>query len=184
MAFVGANGTVAACCSRWLSIGHLEENDFEDIWNGPPRRKIGLDIINGQPEGTCAQCAQIRGVDYLRNEADFVSSGEAEAQILAEKTRRPGPLPGLAGLAEAFHAGTAALIGGELQAALSLLTGLDQKFPEFFEIKNNLAAAYFYLGQLDQCRELLHASRKIPHNERLIQGNLDLLARAEGPGKD
>ncbi len=177
MTFFGANGAVAACCSRWITIGNIHDNSFEDIWNGTPRRKIALGILNGSPEAACANCEQIRGPDYERNEEDFVKSDDSDLAIVAEKTKSIGPLPSLEGLNAAFSAGVNSFMEGNLQAAASIFAALETKFPDFFEIKNNLAASYFYLGNIDKCREVLRSMGTIPHNQRLLQWNIQFLER-------
>ena len=182
MAFVGANGAVAACCNRWTTVGGIDRNRFEDIWNGLPRRKIVLAIANGRPERECRDCPQIRGVDYDNNEQDFVKPADLEATILAEKTKSMEELTSVEGLAGGFHAGVAAFLRGEHQAAASIFSALDTKYPGFFEIKNNLAVAYFYLANFERCREVLHSSRRIPHNETIIESNLKLLDRCDAAG--
>jgi|GEM_PF-3806767 len=180
MAFVNASGTVAACCSRWITVGSLLENRFEDIWNGMPRRKSCLAILNGKPEESCRDCRQIRGVDYETNAADFLKPDDLDKKILAEKARKPDKLPSLDGLASEFHSGIHALLGADLQAAVSIYSRLDERFPEFFEIKNNLAVSHYGLGNREKCREILFQATEIPHNERLIQWNLDVLRGASG----
>jgi MoaA/NifB/PqqE/SkfB family radical SAM enzyme len=181
MTFVGANGAVAACCSRWITIGNIHDNPFEDIWNGAPRRRIALAILNGRPEAECEGCPQIRGADYEKNEEDFLKPRNLETTILAEKTKSIGVLPSLDGLDSAFRIGVTALLGGDLQAAVRVFTALDTKFPDFFEIKNNLAAAHYYLGNVKKCRELLHMIKSIPHNKRLMESNLESLEQLRHP---
>jgi MoaA/NifB/PqqE/SkfB family radical SAM enzyme len=167
MAFIGANGSVAACCSRWLTIGNLNDNGFQDIWNGMPRRSLALAVLNGRPQGACQDCPQIQGADYARNQEDFLKSKDLEETIRLEKSRCIGKLPCLQGLDTAFGSGVAALLNGNVQGAADIFSALDSRFPDFFEIKNNLAVAHAYLGNLEQCREVLHALIKIPHNEKI-----------------
>jgi MoaA/NifB/PqqE/SkfB family radical SAM enzyme len=180
MTFVGANGAVAACCSRWIPIGHLSENPFEEIWNGWPRRRIQLAILNKSPEGICRHCPQILGVDYAQTEADFFKPRKLDAAILTSKAENIGTLPALDGLRDGFRRATAALLGGDAAAAVQFFTALDTRFPDHFEIRNNLAAGYLYLGNIRKCRELLQAIRTIPHNEKLIQSNLEYLSGLGG----
>ena len=168
MAFIGANGSVAACCSRWLTIGNLNDNDFQDIWNGMPRRRLALAILNGRPRGACQDCPQIRGADYAHKPEDFLKPGDFEEKIRLEKTRCIGKLPCLQGLDAAFGSGVAALLNGNLHGAVAIFSALDSRFPDFFEIKNNLAAAYAYLENLEKCREVLQALSNIPHNEKIF----------------
>jgi hypothetical protein len=177
MAFVGANGAVAACCSGWLTMGNVHDNRFQDIWNGTPRRKMALGIVNGSPEPACANCLQIRGADYGQNEEDFLNSADLDPAILIEKTKSIGTLPSLEGLDAAFGFGVAALMEGNFHGAADSFSVLEGKFTDFFEIKNNLAAAHFFLGNIDKCREVLRSIERIPHNQRLIQWNLKFLDR-------
>lgn len=175
MGFVGANGAVAACCSRWLTIGNINDNRFEDIWNGMPRRTIALSLLNGRPLGVCASCPQIPGAGCGNSEQDFLRPENLDAQILAEKKKSIRRLPSLEGLDETFHLGVAALLGGSHREAADIFASLEAKFPDFFEIKNNLAIAHFYLGDMQKCRNILDAIARIPHNEPLIQSNLNAL---------
>ena len=168
MAFIGANGSVAACCSRWLTIGNLQDNCFRDIWNGMPRRGLALSILNRRPQGVCKNCPQIRGADYARNPEDFFKSADLEEKIRLEKVKRLGKLPCLQGLDTAFRTGVTALLNGNAQGAVEIFCALDTEFPDFFEIKHNLAVAHAYLGNLAQCREALNALSKIPHNENIF----------------
>ena len=167
MAFVGANGSVAACCSRWLTVGHLDDNCFQDIWNGMPSRTLALAILNGRPQGACAGCPQIRGADYARNQNDFLKPGDLDEKVRMEKSKCIGKLPCLQGLDAAFGSGVAALLDGDFHGAADIFNTLDTRFPDFFEIKNNLAVAHAYLGNFEQYREVLHALIKIPHNEKI-----------------
>lgn len=167
MAFISANGSVAACCSRWLTIGNLNDNCFQDIWNGIPRRSLALAILNGRPQGACQDCPQLRGVDYARNQEDFLTPGDLEEKIRLEKNKCIEKLPFVQGLDTAFGSGVAALLDGNFQGAANIFNTLDTRFPDFFEIKNNLAVAYAYLENFEQCRKVLHALTKIPHNEKI-----------------
>lgn len=167
MAFIGANGAVAACCSRWLTIGNLNDNCFRDIWNGMPRRSLALSILNHKPQGVCKDCPQIQGVDYARNKEDFIKSADFEENIRFEKLKWVEKLPCLQGLDTAFESGVAALLNGNVQDAVAIFSALDSRFPNFFEIKNNLAVAHAYLGNLGQCRKVLRALVQIPHNQRI-----------------
>jgi MoaA/NifB/PqqE/SkfB family radical SAM enzyme len=184
MTFVCANGAVAACCNRWITIGNIHDNRFEDIWNGTPRRRIALGIINGSLEPACANCEQIVGVDYEQNEEDFLKPPDLDSQILVEKSKSVGKLPSLDELGEAFRVGVTAFLGGNLQAAVSIFSVLETLYPDFFEIKNNLAAAHYYLGNIEKCRELLHMIKSIPHNKRLMESNVESLELRPPPMPD
>jgi MoaA/NifB/PqqE/SkfB family radical SAM enzyme len=175
MTFVGATGAVAACCSRWPAIGHLSENSFQDIWNGMPRRNIALAILNGAPQGVCKHCPQFLGVNYQANEEDFLKSEDLETEIVAEKNKNIGRLPSLEGLGAGFSSSVSALTKGDFQGAASALSNLESKFPDYFEIKNNLAVALFYLGNVEKCMEILHTIGRIPHNDSILRSNLESL---------
>ena len=173
MTFVGANGAVAACCSRWVAIGQLRENSFQDIWNGMPRRQIALAVLNGAPEGLCRHCPQVLGVNYEANEEDYLKSEDLDTNIVAEKTKNIGKLPSLEGLDAGFRFGVTALAEGNLQGAVSTLSALETRFPDYFEIKNNLAVAFFYLGNREKCMEILGTIKRVPHNPAILQSNLE-----------
>ncbi len=175
MAFIGANGSVAACCSRWLTVGNLKDNCFQDIWNGMPLRNLALAILNNRPRGACQDCTQIRGADYARNQEDFLKPGDLDETIRVEKNRRIGKLPCLQGLDTTFGSGVAALLDGNFQGAVDIFGKLNTRFPDFFEIKNNLAVAHAYLGNLDRCKEILHALIKIPHIGKIFPQHAELI---------
>jgi hypothetical protein len=86
-----------------------------------------------------------------------------------EKTHRLEKLPSLKGLDASFDTGVAALLGGRYQKAIDIFSALDARFPDFFEIKNNLAVAHAYLGNIETYRAVLKALIKIPHHEKLYQ---------------
>lgn len=178
IAFVAANGTIAACCSRWLAVGSLEQNCFTDIWNGMVRRKLALAVLNGKPEEGCSHCRQPHGVDYGKDAEGFFKPADYETIILTEKSKNIGTLPSLEGLEEQFRAGVAALIGQETHRALHIFSALEARFPDFFEIKNNLAAAHFLLGNIEKCKEIFGQIKKIPHNEKIAGSNLMVLHQA------
>jgi hypothetical protein len=171
MTFVCATGAVAACCSRWRTIGNINSNSFEDIWNGAPRRRIILSILNGRPEAECDDCPQIRGADYANKEEDFLKPANADAGILKERDKSFETLPSLKGLDSAFRGGVAALVEGHIHTALKIFSDLDAQFPDFFEIKNNLAVAHLYHGDAEICRELFDVIRRIPHGEQFMESN-------------
>lgn len=75
----------------------------------------------------------------------------------------------------AFRSGVTALLEGDLQSAVSIFSTLQSKFPDYFEIRNNLAVAHFYLGNAEKARNVLQAITTIPHNENLLQHNLQVL---------
>jgi wyosine [tRNA(Phe)-imidazoG37] synthetase (radical SAM superfamily) len=80
--FLAANGQVAACCSRWLTIGDLLANGFEDIWNGQPHRRICFGVLNHQPVASCESCRQLQAVDYRINAGAFIKNHKADETLL------------------------------------------------------------------------------------------------------
>jgi MoaA/NifB/PqqE/SkfB family radical SAM enzyme len=167
MAFIGANGAVAACCSRWLTIGDLNDNSFTDIWNGMPRRRLALAVLNDRPQAVCQDCPQIRGADYVQSREDFLKPADSEEKTWLEKTRCIQKLPRLNGLDRAFGSGIAALLSGNVQSAVDIFSDLDLRFPDFFEIKNNLGVALAHLGRIEECHAVMNALLKIPHYEKM-----------------
>lgn len=78
IAFVEANGAMAACFNRWPSIGDLKANSFEEIWNGQPHRRIFFSALNHRPVESCVGCRQLQVVDYVRSPGAFVKDGGAD----------------------------------------------------------------------------------------------------------
>ena len=78
LAFVGAGGTVAACCNRWPAVGDLGANSFEEIWNGLPHRRIFFGVINQHPVASCVGCRQLQVVDYVGDPGAFVKNHGAD----------------------------------------------------------------------------------------------------------
>jgi wyosine [tRNA(Phe)-imidazoG37] synthetase (radical SAM superfamily) len=165
-AFVGANGTVAACCSRWIGIGSLLENSFKDIWNGMPHRKIGFGVFNGKPEAVCKTCRLIRPIDYQRDETSFIRREDTQAILQDEKTKQMQKLPSLDGLNSEFQRGVAALFNKNGEQAADIFLALEKRFPDFYEIKQNLAVAYQYLGNTEKRLDLERQIKAMPHIER------------------
>lgn len=175
MFFVCATGAVAACCSRWRIVGNISDNSYEEIWNGMPRRRIALDVLNGRPEGECKDCPQLRSVDYRNSEEEFMKPTNADERILAERDKSIGTLPSLSGLGSAFRGGVTAFVEGHLHTAIKVFSDLNEEFPDFFEIKNNLAIAHLYHGDVEKCRDLFTAIQQLPHNESLMRSSLEAL---------
>jgi tetratricopeptide (TPR) repeat protein len=168
-AFVGARGHLAACCNRWLGIGDLNQNEFAEIWNGTPHRRIFFGIVNNDPIDACKSCRQIRSVDYFKNPADYIIPAASMQDLCTERSRQLCRLPSLAGLEERFGDGFRALVQKNYAEAISRYSELDGKFPGYYEIGNNLGAAYYFSGRSDKSREVFERINAIPHND-LISG--------------
>jgi MoaA/NifB/PqqE/SkfB family radical SAM enzyme len=179
IAFLGADGSIAACCNRWPPVGDLTSNSFEEIWNGPLQRRIFFGALNQRPVALCAGCRQLQVVDYMTDPGAFVKADGADEAILAQKRRKAEKLPPLGNLEKEFAAGLEALTskGSDGDRALEIFSGLAERYPDYYEIGNNLAAAYFLKGRLDQCRALLAEIQCIPHNRRIVDYNLEFLKR-------
>jgi wyosine [tRNA(Phe)-imidazoG37] synthetase (radical SAM superfamily) len=164
--FIGANGGVSACCSRWVGIGSLLQNSFEDIWNGMPHRKIGFGVVNGKPESSCKNCRLVRPINYRTDEDNFFRHEETNEIFLHEKTRQMKKLPSLHSLDRDFHAGVSALFNKNLEKGVEIFLNLEKRFPDFYEIKNNLAVAFAYLGNNEKSLEFQRQVENMPHIER------------------
>jgi MoaA/NifB/PqqE/SkfB family radical SAM enzyme len=161
--FIGANGAVATCCNRWVGIGSLLQNSFEDIWNGMPHRKIGFGVVNGKPEPSCKNCRLIRSINYRTDEDNFFTHEETNEIFLHEKTKQMNKLPSLHGLDSDFREGVSALFNKNTEKGVEIFLNLEKRFPDFYEIKNNLAAAFAYLGDKEKSLEFQRQIKALPH---------------------
>ena len=96
---------------------------------------------------------------------------------LAQKRRVAEKLPPLGNLETEFSAGFEALTGkgGNSGIALEILGALAERYPDYYEIRNNLAVAYFQNGQPEKARELLAGIHSIPHNRAILDYNVEFL---------
>jgi wyosine [tRNA(Phe)-imidazoG37] synthetase (radical SAM superfamily) len=163
--FIGANGVVASCCNRWVGIGSLLENSFEDIWNGMPHRKIGFGVYNGKPESSCKNCRLTRPINYRTDEENFFRHVDTNEIFLHEKSKKMKPLPSLHGLDRDFHEGVAALFNKNLHKGVQIFSNLQKRFPDFYEIKHNLAVAFAHLGHKEKSLDLQRQIKELPHIE-------------------
>ena len=164
--YVGSDGAVTACPNRWIHLGSLHENTFEDIWNGMPHRKIGFGVFNGNPEDSCKTCRLIRRINYRTDKHNFFRQEETDEIFLREKSKPVEKLPSLNGLDREFQKGVMALFNKNLQQGIDIFLQLEKRFPDFFEIKNNLAVAYAYLGNKEKSLQLQQQIEQMPHFER------------------
>jgi MoaA/NifB/PqqE/SkfB family radical SAM enzyme len=178
--FIGANGMVAACCNRWTAVGDLGINSFEEIWNGRPHRRIFFGILNHRPIDACTGCRQLGVVDYVGNPATFVKDGGADAAVLVQKQRVAEKLPVLGNLEKEFAAGFEALTADtrDMGRALDIYASLARRYPDYYEIRNNLAVAYLLDGQPEKCRAALEDMQSLPHNRSIVQYNVAYLKSA------
>lgn len=61
--FLFANGNVTCCTQNSTSLGNLETNSLEEIWNSEPAQKIRSDMLAGDylSAGCDAECPFLRG---------------------------------------------------------------------------------------------------------------------------
>ena len=177
IAFIGANGMVAACCNRWPHVGDLAANSFEEIWNGPLYRRIFFAALNQRPVSSCAGCRQLGIVDYLTDPGAFVKDDGADEMVLAYKRQKVVNLPPLGNLEKEFEAGFQALTSKDSRRALEIFSALVDRYPDYYEIRSNLAVAHFLDGRSEKSRASLSGIRSIPHNRGIVDYNLDYLNR-------
>lgn len=179
IAFVGANGSVAACCNRWPPVGDLAANSFEEIWNGPLHRRIFFGALNHRPVALCAGCRQLQAVDYVADPGAFVKNNGADEAVLVQKRQRAEKLPPLWNLEKEFAEGFRVLASNAKGSgrALEIFESLAKRYPDYYEIKNNLAVAYFLNGRVEKCRALFAEMQAIPHNRGIVDYNLEYLKR-------
>ena len=53
---VGNNGTAKACCVANIPFGNINENSFDEIWNGKAINTLREKFLNNQPDNRCANC--------------------------------------------------------------------------------------------------------------------------------
>lgn len=177
IAFLGANGSIAACCNRWPTVGDLTSNSFEEIWNGPLLRGIFFGALNHRPVASCAGCRQLQVVDYMTDPGAFAKAGGADEAVLEQKRQRAEKLPPLGNLEKEFAAGFEALTSKGTSRALEIFSVLAEKYPEYYEIRNNLAVAYFLDSQPEKCKALFTEIQSMPHNRSIVDYNFEYLKR-------
>ena len=74
-------------------------------------------------------------------------------------------LPSTQGLDRDFQEGVLALFNKNLEKAVEIFLKLEKQFPDFYEIKNNLAVAYEYLGNKEKSLDLERQIKAMPHIE-------------------
>ena len=74
-------------------------------------------------------------------------------------------LPSLHGLDREFQEGVLALFNKNTENAVKIFLKLEKRFPDFYEIKNNLAVAYSYLGNKEKSLDIKRQIKEMPHIE-------------------
>jgi radical SAM protein with 4Fe4S-binding SPASM domain len=54
--YVENDGYVRVCCFEAPAIGNLDEQSFEEIWNGPHAQHLRRSFLEGKPPEACANC--------------------------------------------------------------------------------------------------------------------------------
>ena len=54
--YVENDGNVKVCCFESPYVGNLDEQPFEEIWNGAPMQSLRRSFVEGKPPEGCANC--------------------------------------------------------------------------------------------------------------------------------
>lgn len=57
-AVIGQNGDVYFCCSNSVRLGNLNEQSFDEIWNGDAARELRASFIRGEMKGCVKECCE------------------------------------------------------------------------------------------------------------------------------
>ncbi len=171
--FIGANGTVAACCYKWLVIGDLRQNSFDDIWHSAYHRYIHFGILNGKPVECCNTCSKIRKINYSIDEAAFLKEKGEEEEIVKERNRQADKYFPFTQLVSGFQKGTELLLSRQYSDAIKVLSDLSVVYPEYFEIFHNLSLAYCLGGEIHKGIDIYKKRiSTIPHPPQIYEGTL------------
>jgi sulfatase maturation enzyme AslB (radical SAM superfamily) len=74
------DGAIKACC-RSHTVGFIQDNTLEDIWNNDTMRRIRKQVLNGERPPECAPCFNLedQGVESLRQR--HIAGNIPEARI-------------------------------------------------------------------------------------------------------
>ena len=53
---VESDGNCRVCCFTSPHVGNLNEQSFEEIWNGEPLQKLRRSFLDGDPPEGCRTC--------------------------------------------------------------------------------------------------------------------------------
>jgi len=82
--YVEMQGSVLPCCYAGGHGGNLNNNEFEEIWNGDFYKKLRESIVNGPAHPWCQNCAKLKGFN-VNNVLSHISNREdVRKNILAE----------------------------------------------------------------------------------------------------
>ncbi|TSI06998.1 lipopolysaccharide assembly protein LapB [Lysinibacillus sp. BW-2-10] len=126
--------------------------------------KLYLDM---EPDGMYAQEAEeiIEFVQYEEDEIDQLDEEDSEKLIAQEKARR-------------------LMENSQFPQAIEVLEKLIESYPELWAAYNNLALAYFYIGETEQSKALLHHVLRENHGNLHALCNLTVVAYYEKNDKE
>ena len=109
-------------------IGHIHD-----------AQKYAEKYLEMEPDGSYLEDATeiLEFVDYVADDIEEVDEHDAAKMVSQEKARR-------------------LMEQGDFQAAIEVLEETIEEFPDLWNAHNNLALAYFYVGEVEQARALLH----------------------------
>ncbi len=86
--YISVTGEVTPCCMPGRPVmGNLQEQSFEDIWNGPRYTAMRQGMQNGQPFDCCAHCSVNRREGYLPSDEDTVRPPDQQLDFGAQAAR-------------------------------------------------------------------------------------------------
>ncbi|MNI20441.1 tetratricopeptide repeat protein [compost metagenome] len=144
-------------------MGNYEESNrilqqiLDDI--DPTMTECYFYMANNYVNMDSYELAETSIIHYLENDAvgQFIEESEEMMELLAYELERPTPLTSIKsrdGLFEHDQA-RALLEEGKFAEAVRLLEKLIKKHPDFLAARNNLALAYYYMGQFEKSMETI-----------------------------
>ncbi|SOC17074.1 tetratricopeptide repeat protein [Ureibacillus xyleni] len=115
-----------------------------------------------EPDGMYVQEAEdiLDFVQYEENEVEFLDDEESQKMIVQEKARR-------------------LMEDGNFPGAIEVLEQIIETYPDLWPAYNNLALAYFYVGETEQSKALLHTVLRENHGNLHALCNLTVVAYYE-----
>lgn len=115
-----------------------------------------------EPDGMYVQEAEdiLEFVQFEENEVEFLDDDESQKLIAQEKARR-------------------LMEDGNFPEAIEVLEQIIETYPDLWPAYNNLALAYFYVGETEQSRALLHNVLRENHGNLHALCNLTVVAYYE-----
>jgi tetratricopeptide (TPR) repeat protein len=145
-------------------IGNYEESNriLQEILDSidPTMTECYFYMANNYVNMENFEMAEESIVRYLENDpvGQFLEESEEMMELLSYELERPTPLTSIKsreGLFEHDKA-RAMLEEGKFAEAVRLLEKLVKKHPDFLAARNNLALAYYYMGQFEKSMDTIH----------------------------